>query len=91
MMDESWMQDLAWRLAEAERRPRNPWRRCPVCGDAYSLEAFEALPFASRLETPNGCDPRGGMNGLYFKRCKTEFCQGIMSDDAIVMAMAGVG
>jgi hypothetical protein len=89
-MIEDWMNDLAHRLAEAERRPRRPWKTCHVCGDAYSLEAFEALPFASRLETPNGCDPKGGMGGLYFKKCLTESCQGIMSDDAMVMAMAAV-
>ena len=62
-----------------------------VCQPERSLvEAFEALPFASRLETPNGCDPKGGMGGLYFKKCLTESCQGIMSDDAMVMAMAAV-
>lgn len=87
-MDDDWMSDLAWRLAEAERRPRNPWKACPVCGDNYSLEAFEALPFASRLETPDGRDPRGS-DGRWFKRCSTAQCSGIMSDDAIVMAMAG--
>jgi len=91
MMVDDWIEDLAWRLVEADKRSKSRWKSCANCGDCYTLQEFEALPFASRLETPNGCDPRGGMGGLYFKRCKTPQCSGILADDAIVMAMAGVG
>lgn len=88
MSIEGWIEDLGWRLVEADKRSRIRWRSCHKCGDCYSLAEFEALPFATRLETPNGCDPRGA-DGRWFKRCATEACGGIMSDDSIVMAMAG--